>query len=409
MRSLRSILLGLAGSAAVLMLAALPAQAQDTPTTKPKFEVYGFAQLDFGKQFNEINPDWYDVLRPTKLPASAGEQVGFGVDGNVFMSVRQSRFGVQSWVPTKAGELFTVFEFDMFGVGSDAGQTTIRLRKAYGQLGKFGAGQTNSAFMDIDVFPNTLEYWGPNGMVFFRNLQVRYMPVQGKSFLTFALENPGASADGGKYADRIELDSIAPKFPLPDLTAQGRIAQDWGYMQLGAIVRRIEWVDQSTGALDLSGHATGWGFSLSSNVYIKKDVLRLQGVYGEGIENYMNDAPVDIGIKDNLSDPVTPVLGVVLPVASVVAFYDRTWSDKWTSSIGYSWLSITNSDAQAPDAFHTGQYAAANLIYYPVPNMLVGLEYTWGERKNNTDGWTYSDNRLALSFKYSFKQTFGGN
>jgi len=31
--------------------------------------------------------------------------------------------------------------------------------------------------MDPDVFPNSLEYWGPNGMVFFRTLQARYMPV----------------------------------------------------------------------------------------------------------------------------------------------------------------------------------------------------------------------------------------
>ena len=32
--------------------------------------------------------------------------------------------------------------------------------------------------MDIGVFPNTMEYWGPNGMVFFRNVQVRWMPVR---------------------------------------------------------------------------------------------------------------------------------------------------------------------------------------------------------------------------------------
>ncbi len=203
---------------AALVLFAVPAAAQNAPT-KPKFDVYGFAQLDFGFQIDRINPDWYDVMRPTKLPAFEDE---FGTDGNAFMSVRQSRFGVQSWVPTKAGELYTIFEFDMFGVGSDAGQTTIRLRKAYGQLGKFGAGQNNSAFMDIDVFPNTLEYWGPNGMVFFRNLQVRYTPIQGESFLNIALENPGASADQGEYADRVELDGVAAKFPLPDLTAQYR-------------------------------------------------------------------------------------------------------------------------------------------------------------------------------------------
>lgn len=390
---------------AILAALAAPAMAQNAPA-KPKFDVYGFAQLDFGKQIDRINPDWYDVMRPTKLPADEDE---FGTDGNTFMSARQSRFGVQSWVPTSAGELFTVFEFDMFGVGSDAGQTTIRLRKAYGQLGKFGAGQTNSAFMDIDVFPNTLEYWGPNGMIFFRNLQVRYMPIQGESFLTIALENPGASADQGTYSERVELDDVDAKFPLPDLTAQYRSGHDWGYIQLGGIVRRIEWEDNNPDAFDFSGDATGWGFSLSSNIKIQKDVIRLQGVYGEGIQNYMNDAPVDIGIQNNFSDPVSPIIGVALPMWSVVAFWDHTWSDKWTSSLGGSYLEIDNSDGQSADAFHSGTYAAINLIYYPVPNVLAGIEYTYGQRENFADDWSYNDNRIAVSFKYSFKQTFGGN
>lgn len=397
---LRSLLL----LVAALAVAAAPAAAQQAATA-PKFTVSGFAQLDFGHQIDRINPDWYDVMRPTKLPAFAGE---FGSDGNTFMSVRQSRFGVQSWVPTKAGELYTIFEFDMFGVGSDAGQTTIRLRKAYGQLGKFGAGQTNSAFMDIDVFPNTLEYWGPNGMVFFRNIQVRYMPIQGESFLTIALENPGASADQGAYGDRIELQDVVAHFPVPDLTAQYRHGAKWGYIQLGGVLRYIGWEDQNNDAFDLSGHATGWGVTLSSNIKIQKDVLRLQGVYGEGIQNYMNDAPVDIGIQNNFSDPVSPVIGVALPMWSMVAFWDHTWSDKWTSSLGGSYLEIDNSDGQTAGAFHSGAYIAGNLIYYPAPNVLAGIEYTWGERTNNSDGWTYDDNRIALSVKYSFSQTIGG-
>ena len=392
---------------AALAVVAAPAAAQNA-STKPKFDIYGFAMLDFGVQINQINPDWYDVMRPTKLPAVENE---FGTDGNVFMSVRQSRFGVQSWVPTTAGELYTIFEFDMFGVGADAGQTTIRLRKAWGQLGKFGAGQNNSSFMDIDVFPNTLEYWGPNGMIFFRNIQVRYSPIQGESFLNISLERPGASADGGKYADRIQNDlDVASKFPLPDLTAQYRSTHKWGYVQLGGIVRSIQWDDlNATPTSDFSGSATGWGFSLSSNIKIQKDVLRLQGVYGEGIQNYMNDAPVDIGVQENFSDPVSPIIGVALPMWSMVAFWDHTWSDKWTSSFGGSYLEIDNSDGQSADAFHSGTYLAGNLIYYPVPNVLAGLEYTWGNRKNHDDGWSYNDNRIALSVKYSFKQSLGGN
>jgi len=30
--------------------------------------------------------------------------------------------------------------------------------------------------MDIDVFPNTIDYWGPSGMVFYRNVQMRWTP-----------------------------------------------------------------------------------------------------------------------------------------------------------------------------------------------------------------------------------------
>ena len=37
----------------------------------------------------------------------------------------------------------------------------------------FGVGQSYSNFMDIDVVPNTIDYWGPGGMVFVRNPQLR--------------------------------------------------------------------------------------------------------------------------------------------------------------------------------------------------------------------------------------------
>ncbi len=141
--------------------------AQDAD--KNWFNVYGFIMTDIGYDANQINPDWYDVVRPTKLPTYMNE---FGTDGNAYFSARQTRFGVQSGVQTGLGELFTQFEWELFGVGVDAGQTTIRLRHAYGQLGHFGVGQYWSPFMDIDVFPNSVEYWGPNGMAFFRNCTI---------------------------------------------------------------------------------------------------------------------------------------------------------------------------------------------------------------------------------------------
>ena len=142
------------------------------------------------------------------------------------------------------GELKTHFEFEMFGTGVDAGQTTMRLRHAYARTRKIWCRSNWSPFMDIDVFPNTVEYWGPTGMAFFRNVQVRYMPIQGDSRLTIALERPGASADQGSYAGRIELANVKPRFPLPDLSAEYRHAGKWGYVELAGIARKMEWEDQ---------------------------------------------------------------------------------------------------------------------------------------------------------------------
>ena len=392
---------------AFLLFANVNLQAQEEQTKEKLMDIYGFIMMDAGYNFNQIHPDWFDVVRPTKLPSFKNE---FGTDGNTFFSVRQTRLGFKNYFQTGLGELRTQFEFEMFGTGVDAGQTTIRLRHAYAELGKFGAGQTWSPFMDIDVFPNTVEYWGPTGMAFFRNVQVRYMPIQGDTRLTIALERPGASADQGVYGDRVELQDVAAKFPFPDLSAEFRLGKKWGYVELAGIVRIMEWEDQNADQFDLSGDATGWGLNLSTNLkFGSKTTFRGAVVYGEGVQNYMNDAPVDVGIQNNPSSTVTPVIGVPLPVLGVTAFLDLNWNDKFSSSLGYSMIDIDNWDGQAPSAFKKGQYAIANLMYYPVKNAMMGIEFQWGDRENFSDGWSTSITKLQFSFKYNFSQSFYKN
>ena len=77
------------------------ARSQDASEQK-SFEVYGFVMTDAGYNANQIHPDWFDVVRPTKLPSYKGE---YGTDGNAYFSVRQTRFGVKSYLPTSLGEL----------------------------------------------------------------------------------------------------------------------------------------------------------------------------------------------------------------------------------------------------------------------------------------------------------------
>jgi hypothetical protein len=367
------------------------------------FDLYGYVMLDAGYDTKQVDPSWYDVMRPTKLPAFENQ---FGADGNTFFGVRQTRFGVKSATPTDVGTLRTQFEWELFGTGVDAGQTTLRLRHAYGELGKVGAGQTWSPFMDIDVFPNTIEYWGPNGMVFFRNVQIRYMPIQGDTRMTVALERPGASGDQGIYADRIELSNITPHFPLPDLSAEYRMGKEWGYLEIAGIVRRIEWEDNVPDSLDLSGGATGWGLNVSSNIKVgDSNTVRASVVYGEGVQNYMNDAPADIGIQNNPGSTTAPIEGVALPVLGIVAFLDHNWNEKFSSSVGYSMVDIDNSDAQSPSAYATGHYAVGNLLYYPAENVMTGVELQYGKRENFSDGFTSDDFKVQVSFRYNFAKT----
>ena len=399
-----SLVFCLALSAAAQTSGADPSPQNTQP--KPWLDIYGFVMLDAGYDFRQVDPNWFDVVRTTKLPSVRDE---FGANGNTYFSVRQTRFGAKSEVPTSLGTLKTVFEFELFGTGSQAGQTTFRLRHAYGELGHFGAGQYWSTFVDTDAFPNSFEYWGPPGLAWFRNVQFRWMPIMGDSRVTIALERPGASADEGVYRDRIELQNVKPHFPAPDITGEARLGRKWGYIRGAGLVRRIEWKDLGPHPPDITDGVWGWGVNLSSNIKTTKDdVLRLQGVYGRGVENYMNDAPADVGTVPNPGNPNRPVTGRAIPMIGVSGFYDHTWSKKLTSTFGYSRISVSNNSGQKPSEFRVGQYALTNLIVTPVKNMAAGGEFIYGYRRNYQDNFHVPDYRIQFSFKYNFSFRIGG-
>jgi hypothetical protein len=377
---------------------------QQQPPPQKSLEVYGFAMLDMGYDFKQINPNWYDALRVTKLPTYKDQ---YAPDGKVFFGVRQTRFGVRGYTPTAKGDLKVVFEFDMFGVGGDEGQTTMRLRHAYGEIGKLAVGQTNTPFMDGDVWPNTIEYWGPTGMVFFRNILIRYAPIKTDTKELFiALERPGASADQGTFSGRTELDSVRGHFNVPDLSVHFKKSGKWGHVQLAGMLRSIKWTDiHKNGGYDISGSVTGWGLHLSTVLNVAKTTtFRGSVVYGEGIQNYMNDAPVDVGIIQT-GDSRTPVEGKALPVTGIVGWFDHNWNDTWWSSLGYSSTSIDNTQYASATAYKMGQYAMLTIGTTPFKNTMAAIEFQWGKRES-FNGFKADDTKVQLSFKYNFSETF---
>ena len=120
---------------------------------------------------------------------------------------------------------------------------------------------------------------------------------------------------------------------------------DWGHIRTAGMLRRINWDDTLEDEFDLSGDATGWGWNVSSVLKAgENSSLRMQVTVGEGIQNEMNDSPIDIGVQLNFSDPVTPLLGKPIPIVAYSVFLDHTWSEKFSSAIGYSAQDNDNTD-----------------------------------------------------------------
>ena len=243
---------------------------------------------DFNYDQSQLGADFAPYPDPGQLPPG-GNDAGCGKDGQTFFGVGQSRFGLYAYVPTSAGQLKSQFEFDFFGVGADAGQTTIRLRQFWGELGPFLAGQTNSLFMDGDVFPNVIDYWGPSGMVFFRNIQLRYTPLNARRAegrLRARAAGHQRRHDVGRFRQRNALEHVArPHGAIPPGPQVGALP---GLRDIA-----LDRVPDALGASTeiLPGKEVGWGINLAGAYKtFGKDQLLAQVVYGHGIANYMNDA-----------------------------------------------------------------------------------------------------------------------
>lgn len=381
-------------------------RAEDASTPdadKARLEIYGQVMLDTIYDFKRMNPDWNATLRPSQIPVDcpggAANQPGCGKDGAWIFSARQSSLGLRTFIPTSWGLVKTDLSFDLFGTD---GSTSIHWLSIWAELGMFGVGQTYSNFMDIDVFPNTIDYWGPSGMVFVRNPQLRITPWASDGMgIAFTLEAPNSALDTGKISE------ISPDFGagftgwnrLPDLTGSFRYGADWGHVKAAGILRQVGYQNTLTPDGNPSGTKTGYGLNLTGTLKVLgKDQLNAGFVWGKAIASYMNDGGVDLA-----PGPIRIGATTAEAVQSIgwLAYYNHVWAENWTSTVGFSQHMQDNTAGQTATAFKRGSYGNLNLLYTPWKNVLTGLEFVWGELEQN-DGQSATDYRLQFSTKVTF-------
>lgn len=371
-------------------LAAISASPFVLAADSSQFEIYGFAQLDLIQDFGRMDPDWKDTTRPSKIDAQGNK---FGDDGESILSIRQSRLGFKGDMLTGETEAKLWIEWDYFGGTADS--PDLQLRHFLIEIDRYAAGKSWTGFMDIDIFPNTIDYWGPNGMVFIRKEQLRYqLPINQSSHLFFTLEDPGADVDTD---NAITNNDLQTKSSLPDFTARFRHDADWGHWQIAGILRSLE-VELPDQNFDDS--TIGFGIN-ATTVFttIGDDKVKLGLVTGQGIASNFNDGGNTLALE-KANDPKIKALKSL----GISAYYDRYWSKQWSSSFGFSLHEQDNTDIQADNAYKSGQLAQANLLYQEKA-LTTGAELIWSTREDK-NGESNDDLRIQYSVKYNFSHIF---
>jgi len=384
-----------AGAAAPVSAPGAAADAKAPDGDKARVEIYGQAMADAIYDFKKMNPQWAATLRPSQIPIACPGSPGCGEDGQFTFSIRQSSLGVRGFIPTDYGLIKTDLAFDLFG--SDGG-TNIHWLRAWAEMGMYGVGQYDSNFMDISVFPNTIDYWGPPGMVFVRTPQFRVTPYKDLGMtVAVSLEAPNSAIDTGKITD---VDpslgaGIQGKNKLPDLVGSIRYEGDWGHVRAATILRQVGFHNTASADGEPANEKTGYGINLSGTWKVFGfGQLNWQAVTGKAIASYMNDGGIDLAPNASLQAETVRSQGYLI-------YYNHNWSDKFTSAIGYSQHKQSNTEGQFGTAFRRGSYGSLNVLYQLNKNLMTGGEYIWG--KNETkDGASATDARMQWSTRVTF-------
>ena len=354
-----------------------------------RFKIGGFAELD--------------VIHDTDAIASKGQFVtstiatgddatkADGSDGQTSFSVSPTRLYLETRTPIDQRRLTTFLAMDFYGDALGV-QPDPRMRQAYGEFtdilfgGDLLAGQAWTTFADLEAFPNTLDFQGPNSFFGTRQPLVRWTKrISDGLKLMVAAETPDNHIIQG-------ADSLTA---WPD----GVLSLVWDQAPvhlMGSFVARDLRASFNNGPTET---AFGWGGSVSGKVGVpfiaEKDFMTFSVTYGEGIGSDFNDQPSDAAF-DSAGTSLEAI-----PVFGWFASYEHWWSRQFNSTFVYGALEADNRSVQPSDSFQRSQYASGNFVWMPNEHWLFGVEGLWGKREDK-DGADGTDFRTQFTTRYTF-------
>ncbi len=393
------------------------------PGTNTSLKIGGFAKWDgIYDMSSGISPQSSQVLIPFAIPLNG--TAGHQNHGSFLNDVRQSNLNVDVRTPTSYGEMEVFALIDGFGQqttqnvslnGVDSWNERIVL--FYGSLGPLLAGQTLSLWFDGDALGESVDPTPAVGAMdglSNRHTTIRYTyaGAQGLSFAVAAEQpNPEGFTNAGLPASAAGASGVEQSLntaataggagtfqnlglsggwvQVPDFIARARIDQAWGHLAATALLR-----DQTVHATGNRFDKTTYGFELSGHLNtFGKDTLRGDVMAGTGLGSFLSDMGSAAGMQvSSVANPagLNPTIGAPWAYGAYLS-YTHWWTDELRSSLapGYSQTHLDSSIISSTtaqnvlDKRHMG--LTANLIWSPIPQVDLGIEYDIVKR------FTYSD------------------
>ena len=356
---------------------------------KTNFSIGGFAKMDAmitvfeGGELTDPESPLRDIHLPSAIP------IGGRQTYDTHMHIKESRFYLDFDQLLKNNKKIQAY-FEMDFLLSAAGDARVsnsynpRIRHFYINYDKWLFGQTWSTFMVV-IIPDDLDFSGAaEGIVFNRQPQIRYTTKNWQ----FSLEVPESTVtpnDGGPF--------VISSGGIPDAIIRRNFNGKWGTAGISAIYRNPRYYDANENRVSFNAYGITGGAKFNIG---KKDDLRVQATYGNGLGRYLALAFLNSSIVNDQ--------GELKGIQSTNGFvsYLHHWNDKWRSSANYSFLNAENPmDITKANANKSAWSGSANIIYQPDKNLLFGIETMYAYR-GLEDGSGDGFYRLQFSAKYSF-------
>jgi len=349
------------------------AGAYQIPDSEVWWKFGGYVKGDLIHDFQPAGTT--DRFVPITIPTNAD-------DGqNTLMQAKATRLNLDVRAPSDWGVARGFVEGDFF-----TADNTFRIRHAYADVGPLIAGQTWTAFTDPDGIPATLDFESPVAFITLRQAQFRWTTPIGENLQwAVSIEDPSTTTD-----DIVSATIPGnPETPLPDFITHLKYKNETVEWFLAGMLRNVSYRPDGSDSQDRFGWATNAVGILHPTA---EDKIIGQVVLGNALGRYRSGS--DLRLETATTVDAVHHLGGCLALT-------HRWSKKLSSTLAHSVAFRQEESTDPPDTHRFASYSAVNLVWEPVDDTTIGIEYLYGTHETR-DGAFGDANRIQMSVQYRF-------